>query len=121
MSYDIFFWRETPGANLDPDRIVDDLEDMMTMPGIVPISLETVNATFRQIFPECKDCGGTIEWEGEGSYFHVGFTFLDEKTITLGTISCGYELVKNRAAMERLAQTFSALGCRVHNPQQAES
>ena len=121
MSYDLFFWRETAGANLDPERIFEELEDMMTMPGIVPISLETVNVAFSQLFSECKDCGGTIEWEGEGSYFQVGFTFLDEKTITLGTIACGYDLAKNRAAMERLTQAITTLGCRLYDPQQVES
>jgi hypothetical protein len=121
MSYDLFFWRETPNAILDPEYVLEHLEDIMTMPGIRPIPLEVVNTAFCESFPKCKDCGGTIEWEGEGSYFQVGFTFLDEKTVTLGTIACGYELVKNRAAMDRLAHTISALGCRLYDPQQVES
>ena len=93
---------------------------MMTLRGIVPIPLETVTAAFQQHFPGTKDCGGTLEWEGDGSNFQVGFTFLDETTLTSGTMCCGDELLKSAPAMERFTRVISALGCRRYDLQQVD-
>src|SRR5262245_32208550 len=102
MSYEIFFWREVPGANLAPDRIFRDLEDGLTVPGMVPLPLKSVVATFQQHFPGIRESEGTLEWDSDGGSFEVSFTFLDGQTITLGTIYCGRDLKPLSPTVARL-------------------
>lgn len=117
MSYDLYFWREGPGAKIDMDRLFDELDDAVEFPGIVSLPLETVKQAFRQQFPGIKDGGSSLDYEGDGSYFQVAFTFLDERTVSRTSVSCGYELLKSPHAMERLASVASSLGCRIYDPQ----
>ena len=42
MSYDIYFWREQPGAKIDPEQVLSDLEDTVEFPGIVALPLDTL-------------------------------------------------------------------------------
>jgi hypothetical protein len=116
MSYDVFFWREQPDAKLDPERVLRELEDTVVMPGVVAIPLDTVKPAFKQQFPDISDDGSSLEWEGDDSYFQVGFTFLDERTVSMTSICCGYELLKSPTAMQRLRAVASALGCRFFDP-----
>jgi hypothetical protein len=118
MSYDLYFWREQLGASIDIDQFFDELDDTVEFPGIVSIPLDTVKAAFRQQFPNVSDGGGTLDWEGDGSYFQVGFTFLDERTVSRTAVFCGYELLKSPGAMDRLSSVASSLGFRVYDPQQ---
>jgi hypothetical protein len=118
MSYDIFFWREQPGAKIDGERVLRELQDTVEIPGIVSLPLDTVRRAFRQEFPEITDGDSSLDWEGDGSYFQVGFTFLDERTVSSTTVCCGYELLKSPRAMQRLSSVASSLGCRVYDPQQ---
>ncbi|MGB7746921.1 MAG: hypothetical protein WBN75_06500 [Verrucomicrobiia bacterium] len=118
MSYDIYFWREQSGAKIDPEQVLSDLEDTVEFPGIVALPLDTLRQAFRQVFPDITDGGSSLDWEGDGSYFQVGFTFLDERTVSLTTICCGYELLKSTRAIQRLTSVASSLGCRVYDPQQ---
>src|ERR1041385_4500599 len=117
MSYDIFFWREVPGANLDPERVFHELEDGLGLAGVIPIPLKTVMATFQQHFPGIQECEGVLDWTDRGS-FQVSFTWLDEQTITLGTIYCGPDLnlETNPATVQGVAQVVIALGCRAYDP-----
>ncbi len=117
MSYDIFFWREQPGARIDPEQVLSELEDTVEFPGVISLSLDTVRQAFIREFPDITDGGSSLDWEGDGSYFQVGFTFLDERTVSSTTICCGYELLKSSRAMQRLASVASSLGCRVYDPQ----
>jgi hypothetical protein len=118
MSYDIYFWRERSGGTIDIDQFFDELGDTVKFPGIDSIPLETVKQAFRQQFPDVADGGGSLDWEGDGSYFHVGFTFLDERTVSRTAVFCGYDLLKSADAMRRLSSVASSLGCRVYDPQQ---
>src|SRR5689334_34977 len=117
MSYDIFFWREQSGGKIDSEQLLSDLADTVEFPGIIALPLDTVRQAFRQEFPDIIDGGSALDWEGDGSYFQVGFTFLDERTVSSTTICCGYELLKSSRAMQRLASVASSLGCRVYDPQ----
>jgi hypothetical protein len=118
MSYDIFFWREQPGATIDAEQVLRELQDTVEFPGIVSFPLETARHAFIHEFPDISDVGSSLEWEGDGSYFQVGFTFLDERTISSTTVCCGYELLKSPRAMQRLSSVAGSLGCRVYDPQQ---
>ena len=117
MSYDLYFWCEKPGASIDIDQFFDELDEMVEFPGIVSLPLDSVKAAFRQQFPDISDGGGALDWEGDGSYFQVGFTFLDERTVSRTTVFCGYELLKSQRAMDRLSSVASSLGYRVYDPQ----
>jgi hypothetical protein len=116
MSYDVFFWREQPGAKLDAERVVRELEDTVALPGIISLPLETVKQAFRQQFPDISDDGSELEWEGDDSYFQVGFTFLDEKTVSSTAVCCGYELLKSPTAIQRLRAVALSLDCRFFDP-----
>src|SRR5436190_586653 len=116
MSYDVFFWREQPGAKLDPERVLRELEDTVALPGIIPLPLDTVKQAFRPHFPDISDDGSELEWEGDDSYFQVGFTFLDERTLSSTNVCCGYELLKSPTAIRRLQAVASSLDCRFFDP-----
>jgi hypothetical protein len=117
VSYDVFFWREQAGTSLEPRDVLSKLEDTVEMPGIVALSRDVVTSAFRKHFPGIAVGDSELEWEGDGSYFQVGFTFLNEQKITLSAIHCGYELLKSPSAMRLLAAVASSLGCRFHDPQ----
>ena len=51
MSYDLYFWREEPGTEIDVERFLDDLDDTVGYPGIVSLPLDLVKQAFRQQFP----------------------------------------------------------------------
>ena len=118
MSYDIYFWREQPGAEIDVEQLLSELEDTVQFPGIVGIPLDTMRQAFKKEFPEVTGGAGSLDWEGDGSYFQVGFTFLDERTASLISISCGYELLKSQQDMNRLEKVAESLGCRIYDLQQ---
>jgi hypothetical protein len=118
MSYDIYFWREQPGAKIDIKRLFRELNDTVEFPGIVGVPLETVRQAFRHEFPEVTGGAGSLDWEGDGSYFQVGYTFLDERTASRIEVFCGYELLKNPQTMKRLEMVATSLGCRIYDPQQ---
>jgi hypothetical protein len=118
MSYDIYFWREQPGVEIHPEQVLDELEDTVEFPGIVALPLDTVRQAFRKEFTDITDGGSSLDWEGDGSYFQVGFTFLDERTVSSTTVCCGYELLKSPRAFQRLTSVATSLGCRVYDPQQ---
>jgi hypothetical protein len=119
MSYDLYFWREKPDANIDIDQFFDELDDTVEFPGIVSLPLDTVKQAFRQHFPDVSDGGSSLDWEGDGSYFQVGFTFLDERTVSRTAVCCGYELLKSPQAMQRLSNVAASLGYRVYDPQKS--
>ena len=118
MSYDLYFWREQPGASIDIDQFFDELDDTVVFPGIVSLPLETVKAAFRNEFPDVRDGGGTLEWEGGDSYYQVSFTFLDDHTVSRTSVFCGWNLLKCQDAMGRLSRVAASLGYRVYDPQQ---
>ncbi len=118
MSYDLFLWREQPGAKIDPAQLLRELNDTVQFPGIIGIPLTTIGNAFKQQFPDITDGGHEFDWEGDGSYFQVTFTFLDERTASLIVLNCGFELLKSPNAFERIHAVATVLGCRVFNPQE---
>ena len=116
MSYDVFLWREQPRARIDPEQVLRELEDTVAFPGLGSLPLDTVKSAFRDEFPDISDGGSSVQWEGDGSHFELSFTFLDERTVSMTTVSCGYELLKSPTAMRRLQAVAAALGCRFYDP-----
>jgi hypothetical protein len=117
MSYDVFFWREQAGTTLEPRNVLGTLDDTVGMPGIVALPRDAVTSAFRKHFPDISVGDAELEWDGDGSYFRVGFKFLNEQQITLCAIYCGYELLKSPSAMRLLVAVASSLGCRFYDPQ----
>lgn len=117
MSYDVYFWREEQGAKIDIDTLFKELRDTANYPGIVGLPLDVLRMAFRAEFPDIIDGGSALEWEGDGSYFQVGFTFIDERTVSRATVSCGYRLLKSHTAFDRLEQVARSLECRFYDPQ----
>jgi hypothetical protein len=113
MTNDIFFWREIPGANLKAERIFHELEDLMTLPGLIPIPLKSIVTAFQQHFPGTKEDGSVLKWRGPEGTFEVGFTLLDEATVTLGTIFRGSDLDRD-AMWPRFERLADALDCRLY-------
>jgi len=119
MSYDIFFWREQAGVSVDANQVLRELEDTVEFPGIISQPLDTVRRVFQQHFPNIIGSAGSLDWEGDGSYFQAEFTFLDERTVSMITVCCGYELLKSPRAMKLLSDVATSLGRRVYDPQQS--
>ena len=117
MSYDLLFWREVQGANLDPQSVLEQLEEGEEFDGIIPLPLKVVTDAFKRSFPKIALNGTGLDWEGEGSYFQVEFIFLDGDTVLAISISCGYQLLKSDSAMNALGVVAHDLGCRVHDLQ----
>lgn len=120
MSYDLYFWRELPDHDIDIDRFFRELDDCVEFPGIVPVPIAEIRAAFLGKFPDIKDHSATLDWEGAGSYFEVGFTFLDTRTVTRTSVFCGYELLKSPASMGLLREVARSIGCRFYDPQQEQ-
>lgn len=118
MSYDFYFWKEEKGAKLSPEKVIHELEDCVALPGIIGIPTTTVRQAFTEAFPDIEDGGSQLEWMGENSGFDVSFIFLDERTVSLGTICCGYGFLKEKAVMEKINKAIASLGCRLFDPQE---
>ena len=117
MSYDLYFWRQQPGIEVDPEQLLDELQDTVQFPGVVGMPLDTVGQAFRKEFPEVTGGAGSLDWEGEGSYFQAAFTFLDERTASMITVFCGHELLKSQQTIRRLERVAASLDCRIYDPQ----
>src|SRR5687768_5590269 len=108
MSYDLFLWREQRGTLLDAD-VVSGLQDAEVLPGLIPIPRDDVVIAFREQFPDISAGDVELDWEGDGSYFQVGFTHFDARQVSIVAIHCGYELLKSPSAMRRLAFVATSL------------
>lgn len=117
MSYDLYFWRERPGIEVDAERLLSELEDTVQFPGIVGVPLDIIRQEFRREFPEVTGGDGSLEWEGHGSYFQVDFTFLTERTVSMIAVSFGYDLLKSPQVIQQLEKVAESLGCRIYDPQ----
>jgi hypothetical protein len=118
MSYDIYFWKQQPNTEVNAGQLLNELQDGVQLPSVIGIPLETIKQAFQKEFPEIKGGPGSLDWEGDGSYFQVGFVFLDERTASMITVFCGYELLNSQQAIKRIEKVASSLGCRVYDPQQ---
>src|SRR5688500_64831 len=82
MSYDLFLWREQRGTSLDAD-VVTGLQDTEVLPGLIPIPRDDVVIAFREQFPDISAGDVELDWEGDGSYFQVGFTLFDARQVSI--------------------------------------
>jgi hypothetical protein len=121
MSYDLFFWREESKAKLDPTEVLKSLRDTVSLNGVLAVPFAEVKQAFKNEFPDICDSGGALEWDSDGSGFDVSFVFLDERTVSLVTTCCTYDLLKSPGALERIHSVARSLNCRVYDPHQPPS
>jgi hypothetical protein len=117
MSYDLYFWRQASSVTAKPDELLSQLQDAVSLPGISSFPLTTVKEAFRSHFPDIAIGDGGLDWEGAGSYFQVGFTFLDAHTVTCVSVSCGFKLLDSPDTMNTIIEAVTSLGCALYDPQ----
>jgi hypothetical protein len=117
MSYDLYFWRQGPGFQMNPEDVLELLSEDRPVEGIVSFPREQVRRALKATFPDIQDEDFELSWEGAGSYFQVTFGHATEKDVHLITASCGYELLKTPTAVNRLIDACAGLGCAVYDPQ----
>jgi hypothetical protein len=117
MSYDLYFWRQTKDMQMRPSEIVDLLSEDTPVDGITTFPRTRVRAVLKESFPDIQDGDFELTWEGDGSYFQIGFAHATEKDVHLIVANCGYELVKAEKAVNRLIEACASLGCALYDPQ----
>lgn len=117
MSYDLYFWRQTKAFTKKPEEIIDLLSADEPISGVASFPRERARAAFKEFFPDIVDGDFQLDWEGAGSYFQVAFSHANEKEAHMIIVTCGYELLKTPAVMNRIIEAGGVLGCAVFDPQ----
>src|SRR5262245_42601822 len=98
MTFNLFFWKEQPGAQIRQETLIESLEDNEHFPGLEYLPLETITEAFRREFPDLQDDDHTLSWKADETHFDVAFLFRSERTVSLVTVYCA----KCAATMARL-------------------
>jgi hypothetical protein len=117
MSYDLYFWRQTREMQASPTEIIDLLSEDKPVDGVASFPRTKVRAVLKEHFPAIEDGDFDLTWEGDGSYFQIGFAHANEKDVQLIIANCGYELIKVGNAVNRLIDACTSLGCALYDPQ----
>jgi len=117
MSYDLYFWRQTKDMHMSPDEIIDLLSEDRPVDGVTTFPRDRVRTVLKESFPDIRDGDFDLTWEGEGSYFQIGFAHANESDVHLIVANCGYELAKAEKAVNRLIEACASLGCALYDPQ----
>lgn len=116
MSFDLYMWRQNAPLTVHPSAFFEQLSDDKGSEYAEPMERGGVFAAFRRRFPELQDTGTGIDWEGDGSYFQVCFSYDQKKRLTSVQLSCGFSLCST-PSFERIFDVAHDLGCRVYDPQ----
>jgi hypothetical protein len=117
MSYDLYFWRQSADCRMAPSEVVDTLSKDEPVAGFATFPRDHVRRILKEFFPEIQDGDFELTWEGSGSYFQVAFSHANEKDVHLIVVTCGYQLLKNPAPLNRLIEAVTSLGCALYDPQ----
>jgi hypothetical protein len=118
MSYDLYFWRQTKSLPMPPHEICDLLSEARPIEGIASFPRVRVRAVLKETFPDIEDRDMELTWEGDGSYFQVGFGHATEKDVHLIIATIGYELVRAQKGVNLLIEAMARLGCALYDPQE---
>lgn len=102
---------------MSPGEIIDALSEDTPVDGIASFPRTRVRAALKESFPDIQDGDFELTWEGDGSYFQIGFGHATEREVHLIVANCGYELVKAENAVNRLIEACTSLGCALYDPQ----
>jgi hypothetical protein len=116
MSFDLYMWRQNAPLAVHPGDFFEQLSEGEGLEYAAPMERTEVLAAFRRRFPSLQDTGSGIDWEGNGSYFQVSFSFDPQKRLTSLQLSCGFQLCST-PSFERMFDVAYDLGCRVYDPQ----
>lgn len=116
MSFDLYLWRLAAPLTVHPNVFLEHLSNDEGSPCAAPMDRDEVFAAFRKQFPELKDTGVEIDWEGDGSYLQASFTYDQQKRVTSVQLSCGFDLL-GTSAFNRIYDAAYDLRCRVLDPQ----
>ncbi|HWA28603.1 MAG TPA: hypothetical protein VG734_23340 [Lacunisphaera sp.] len=116
MSFDLYMWRQREPLTVHPGDFFEQLSQDEGSPCAAPMTREEVFAVFRHRFPSLQDTGTGIDWEGDGSYFQVCFSYDQQKRLTSVQLSCGFQLC-GTPSFDRIFDVAYDLGCRVYDPQ----
>jgi hypothetical protein len=103
---------------MPPHEICDLLSEDRPIEGIVGFPRTRVRAVLKETFPDIEDRDMDLTWEGDGSYFQMGFGHATEKDVHLIIANCGYELVRAQQGVNRLIEAMASLGCAMYDPQE---
>ena len=78
---------------------------------------EEIAASFQNLFPDIVVGDIALDWEGEGSYFHVSYEFGPAKRVFCISVSCGYLLLDSPDTMNKIIDACNNLGCALYDPQ----
>ncbi len=118
MSFDLYMWRQNAPLTTSPSDLFEQLSDDRGSPFAHPLERNQVFAAFKKAFPELQDTGTGINWEGDGSYFQVCFSYDQDKRLTSIQLSCGFNLC-GTPSFDRIYDVAYELRCRVYDPQSA--
>ncbi len=72
MSYDLYFWKQTPGCRASPDAIIERFSESKSVDGVLPIDVSAVIARLKSEFPaiaenllQLPECPVQLIWEHE--------------------------------------------------------
>ncbi len=102
---------------MSPGEIIDLLSEDRPVHGITHFPRTRVRGVLKESFPDIQDGDFDLTWEGEGSYFQIGFAHANERDVHLIVANCGYELLKAEKAVNRLIEACTSLGCALYDPQ----
>jgi hypothetical protein len=117
MSYDLYFWRQTKDMQMSHGQIIDLLCEDKPIDGVASFPRTRVRAVLKKSLPDIEDGDFDLTWEGDGSYFQIGFAHANERDVHLIIANCGYELVRAEKGVNRLIEACASLGCALYDPQ----
>jgi hypothetical protein len=120
MSYDLYFWRQSPEVSQSPDELLVLLSEDQPVEGVATWPRASVRQLLKGAFPEIQDDDSELTWEGAGSYFQINFGHANEYDVHLITVTCGYTLLDSPEVLNRLIDTCGRLGCALYDPQTGE-
>ncbi len=103
---------------MSPGDVLEALSSDEPIEGIACFPREDVRKVLKDFFSDIQDDDFELNWEGDGSYFQIGFGHATESDVHLIVANCGYELFKSQKTMNRLIEACTSLGCALYDPQE---
>ena len=92
MSYGLQLWRQVDDVTIPLKGLWAAFENGRIVAGVAPLDRDQVVEVLRSVFPQVQDGGHQLEWEGDGSYFQIDFTYQSTHEVSSLLFSCGFSL-----------------------------
>jgi hypothetical protein len=120
MSYDLYFWRQSPDVTHSPNKLLELLSEDQPVEGVTRWPRTSVRQLLKDAFPEIEEGDFELTWEFSGSYFQIHFAHANERDVQLIIALCSYNLLDSPEVLNRLIDTCGQLGCALYDPQTGE-